>query len=107
MRSISKMMMFAMVMLAAVIATACEHDNKLSAEQAARTYLSQLHPNARERNVSCMSHDTDSNGYVSCDAIVDGRQVTLECAATASCLFGCNSGCKLRPLMQIMQTQAQ
>lgn len=99
----TRIMMVLVLALAAL--TAC--DQKLQAEQQAMQYLSTMSPNARERTVSCMSRDTDGNGYVSCDALVDGRQVTLECATTIGCAFACNSGCKLRPLMQVVQTQGQ
>lgn len=78
------------------------------AEEQGREYLQTMHPHATSRVVTCMNVDTDNNGYVSCDAMVDGQPVSLECAAVATCFIPpCNRGCKLRPLVQIQQTQGQ
>lgn len=69
------------------------------AEAEGRSYLRRMYPGAQQRTVSCMTYDTDNNGYVSCDAVVDGRQVPLECAASAGCLLFCNEGCKARQMV--------
>lgn len=75
-------------------------DQRPTAEREASAYLHQMYPDAQRTHVTCMSYDTDSNGYVSCDAVVDDEQVALECGATAMCFFACNNGCKLRPMLQ-------
>jgi len=65
--------------------------SKETAEKEARSYLRRMfHTNPTA--VNCMDYDTDDNGYVSCDAIVDGRAVSLECSKNLSW----NSDCKLR-----------
>lgn len=94
-----------LVMIAALALFGC--DNTETATAQARAYLRENYPTAQHRTATCMAHDTDNNGYVSCDATVDGRPVLLECAANAGCLFACNHGCKLRPMVQIQQQVSQ
>lgn len=79
----------------------CVYDQRPTAEAQGREYLRTMYPHAHERLVSCMNRDTDSNGYVTCEATVDGRSIRLECAANNGCWFDCNSGCKLRRMVQI------
>lgn len=83
------------------------YDQKPTAEREAREYIAQMYPHA-EYTVTCMNVDTDHNGYVSCDAVIAGHQTPLECAASNGCwgvFETCNAGCKLRPMVQIQQTQ--
>ncbi len=89
--------------VAAALVGGC-YDQKPTAEREARAYILGLHPHA-EFTVQCMNLDTDNNGYVSCDAIIDGQQTALECAASNGCFIQCNEGCKLRPMIQVQQTQ--
>jgi len=42
--------------------------------------------------VSCMTHDTDGDGYVACSFVVEGTPVTLDCAGKS--LVWQNHGCK-------------
>jgi hypothetical protein len=58
------------------------------AENEAETYLRRLYPNRRAR-VACTGYDSDGNGYVSCDCIVSGRPIALECG-----VIDRNDGCK-------------
>jgi hypothetical protein len=90
----------------AVMSQGC-YDERPTAERQAQRYLRSMHPDAHAIHVTCMNQDTDNNGYVSCDAIVDDRNVALECAANAGCWFACNDGCKLRQVVQIQQVQTQ
>jgi hypothetical protein len=75
-----------------------------SAQAEATTYLSRMRPN-QPAVVACMPYPS-KDGYVNCDALVDGRPVALECGATSGCVVLCNTGCRLRNSMQ-PGTQAQ
>jgi hypothetical protein len=47
---------------------------------------------------ACTGYDSDSNGYVSCDCLVAGRSVPLECGVLAT-----NDGCKQKnPVTEIV-----
>ena len=102
----------ALVMIAGGVGTVVTahgcYGQRETAEAQARTYLRTTYPLARERTVSCMNVDTDQNGYVSCDAVVDGRALPIECAANAGCIgCVCNEGCKARTVVQIQQGSGQ
>lgn len=90
---------FAVIIMGMAMCGGCV-DQKPTAERQARTYLHTMYPNAEHITFSCMNYDTDSNGYVSCDAVVDDEPVALECAANEMCFAFCNNGCKLRPMVQ-------
>lgn len=65
--------------------------NKRHAEEEARTFAADLYPGQNHR-VSCMSTDTDGNGYVSCTLIVREQPIPIECANRYSITR--NTGCR-------------
>jgi len=66
--------------------------SKAVAEKRARTWAKELMPDTWNGRVSCMSRDTDGDGYVSCAVGVKNSSdaIPIECGAR----FTLNDGCK-------------
>lgn len=77
-------------------------DSKEAAEEEARAYARSMNLNAK--GVSCMTRDTDGDGYVSCSISVLGKDGServepVECASRWSWN---NSGCKV-PMTRVQR----
>lgn len=68
--------------------------NHAKAEQEAKAYAAKARKAGADISfLDCTKHDTDGDGYLACDFIVDGQPVTLDCAGKD--LVQDNHGCKV------------
>jgi hypothetical protein len=81
-----------------IVSTSCTRTQRQNAtEEAATEYARKLFKN-KEVGIACSTDDSDGDGYVSCDLMVDGKVHPIECTYS---YIGRKTGCKSRLMMQV------